>query len=337
MLDADVIIIGGGLAGLVAATELTDAGKKVILVDQEPRHSLGGQAFWSLGGLFLVDSPQQRRLGIKDSHALAWQDWMGAAAFDRADDYWPKRWAEAYVAFASGEKRSWLRAMGHRLFPIVGWAERGGGNATGHGNSVPRFHLTWGAGPGVVEPFARKALDAEQQGRLEFRFRHRVDGLLKTGHIVTGVQGAILERSDMQRGASTSRLQVGDFELRAQAVVVASGGIGGNHELVRKNWPARLGEPPKFMVSGVPAHVDGRMIVITEAAGGRVINRDRMWHYVEGLKNWNPIWPIYGIRIPAGPLLDVVRRAWQSPAGSVLSRLRHARDIGAPQVDGLRL
>ena len=301
MLDADVIIIGGGLAGLVAATELTDAGKKVIVVDQEPRHSLGGQAFWSLGGLFLVDSSEQRRLGIKDSHALAWQDWRGAAAFDRADDYWPKRWAEAYVAFASGEKRSWLRAMGHRLFPIVGWAERGGGNATSHGNSVPRFHLTWGAGPGVVEPFARKALDAEQRGRLEFRFRHRVDGLLKTGHIVTGVQGAILERSDMQRGASTSRLQVGDFELRAQAVVVASGGIGGNHELVRKNWPARLGEPPKFMVSGVPAHVDGRMIVITEAAGGRVINRDRMWHYVEGLRNWNPIWPIHGIRILPGP------------------------------------
>ena len=262
---------------------------------------------------------------------------MGAAAFDRADDYWPKRWAEAYVAFASGEKRSWLRAIGHRLFPIVGWAERGGGNATGHGNSVPRFHLTWGAGPGVVEPFARKALDAEQRGRLDFRFRHRVDGLLKEGHIVTGVQGAILERSEMQRGASTSRLQVGDFELRAQAVVVASGGIGGNHELVRKNWPARLGEPPKFMVSGVPAHVDGRMIVITEAAGGRVVNRDRMWHYVEGLRNWNPIWPIYGIRILPGPSSMLVRRAWQSPAGSVVSRLRHARDIGAPQVDGLRL
>lgn len=301
MLDADVIIIGSGLAGLAAATELTDARKKVIVVDQEPRQSLGGQAFWSLGGLFLVDSPEQRRLGIKDSHALAWQDWMGAAGFDSADDHWPRRWAEAYVAFAAGEKRSWLRAMGHRFFPIVGWAERGGGNATGHGNSVPRFHLTWGTGPGVVEPFALRALDAERRGRLEFRFRHRVDRLLKIGNAIVGVHGAVLEPSEALRGESTSRVQVGDFELRASAVIVASGGIGGNHELVRKNWPERLGKPPKRMLSGVPAHVDGRMIAITEAAGGRLINRDRMWHYVEGLKNWNPIWPDHGIRILPGP------------------------------------
>lgn len=299
--DADVIVVGGGLAGLVAATEIADAGKRVILLDQEGEQNLGGQAFWSFGGLFLVDSPEQRRLGIKDSHDLALQDWMGTAGFDRDDDLWPKKWAEAYVAFAAGEKRDWLRAMGHRIFPVVGWAERGGYDAMGHGNSVPRFHVTWGTGPGIVEPFERRAREANKAGKIIFKFRHRVDALIVTNGTVEGVSGAILEPDAVERGKSSSRKVVGDFTLRAQAVIVASGGIGGNHDLVRQNWPKRLGTPPKFMISGVPEHVDGRMIGITEAAGARLINRDRMWHYVEGIRNWSPIWPRHGIRILPGP------------------------------------
>ncbi|MHC2465948.1 FAD-binding dehydrogenase [Bradyrhizobium embrapense] len=299
--DADVIVIGAGLAGLVAATEIADAGKRVIVLDQEGEQSIGGQAFWSFGGLFLVDSPEQRRLGIKDSAELALQDWMGTAGFDREEDHWPRKWAEAYVAFAAGEKRDWLRAMGHRIFPVVGWAERGGYDAMGHGNSVPRFHVTWGTGPGIVEPFDRRAREAAGNGQLVFKFRHRVDALNISNGTVDGVSGAILEPSGVERGKSSSRNVVGDFSLRAQAVIVASGGIGGNHDLVRQNWPKRLGDPPKFMISGVPEHVDGRMIGITEQAGGRLINRDRMWHYVEGIRNWNPIWPRHGIRILPGP------------------------------------
>jgi uncharacterized protein len=299
--DADVIVVGGGLAGLVAATEIADAGKRVIVVEQEGEQSLGGQAFWSLGGLFLVDTPEQRRLGIKDSFDLALQDWMGSAGFDRDEDLWPKRWAEAYVAFAAGEKRGWLRAMGHRIFPVVGWAERGGYDAMSHGNSVPRFHVSWGTGPGVVEPFERRAREAQANGHLTFRFRHRVDALTVTNGAVDGVSGSILEPDEIERGKSSSRKIIGDFQLQAQAVIVASGGIGGNHELVRRNWPKRLGDAPKSMISGVPEHVDGRMIGITEAAGARLINRDRMWHYVEGIRNWNPIWPRHGIRILPGP------------------------------------
>src|SRR3954467_15299359 len=297
MADADVIVVGGGLSGLVAATEIADAGKRVIVVDQEGEQSLGGQAFWSFGGLFLVDSPEQRRLGIKDSYDLALQDWMGTAGFDHDDDLWPKRWAEAYVAFAAGEKRDWLRAMGHRFFRWVGGAERGGYDAMSHGNSVPRFHVTWGTGPGIVEPFERRAREAQKNGRLTFRFRHRVDTLVMTNGTVEGVAGAVLEPDSVERGKSSSRKAIGDFTLRAQAVVVASGGIGGNHDMVRQNWPKRLGEPPKFMISGVPEHVDGHMIGITEAAGARLINRGRMWHYVEGIRNWSPIWPRHGIRI----------------------------------------
>jgi predicted oxidoreductase len=299
--DADAIIVGAGLAGLVAAAELIEAGRTIIIVDQEPEQSLGGQAFWSLGGIFLVDSPEQRRMGIRDSHALALEDWMGTAAFDRDEDFWPRRWAEAYVAFAAGEKRSWLRERGLRFFPVVGWAERGGGNATGHGNSVPRFHLTWGTGPGVIEPFVKQVRQGAEQGLVTFKFRHRVNALTKSGAAVDGISGDILAPSNIERGRKSSRDVVGAFELRAQSVIVASGGIGANHDLVRANWPARLGRSPQRMITGVPDHVDGRMLAITEAAGGTVINRDRMWHYVEGIKNWNPIWTDHAIRILPGP------------------------------------
>ncbi|GHE49041.1 FAD-binding dehydrogenase [Camelimonas fluminis] len=301
MADADAIVVGAGLAGLVAATELADAGKRVIVLDQESRQNLGGQAFWSLGGLFLVDTPEQRRLGVRDSLELAWADWLGSAGFDRDEDHWPRRWAESYVAWAAGEKRAWLRAMGHRIFPIVGWAERGGASALGHGNSVPRFHVTWGTGPGVVELFTRRALVAESSGLIRFCFRHRVDGLIRSGGAVTGVSGVALADDDGPRGVSSNRDITGDFAFSAPSVIVASGGIGGNPELVRKAWPARLGAPPARMVVGVPAHVDGRMLGVAEAAGGRLINGDRMWHYVEGLQNWDSIWPDHGIRILPGP------------------------------------
>ncbi|MGP4671635.1 FAD-binding dehydrogenase [Agrobacterium salinitolerans] len=298
----DVIVVGAGLAGLVSATEAAERGFSVCVLDQEGEQNLGGQAFWSLGGLFFVDSPEQRRMRVRDSLDLARQDWLGSAGFDRPEDYWPRRWAEAYLDFAAGEKREWLHRMGMRWFPVVGWAERGGSLAHGHGNSVPRFHVTWGTGPGVLAPFIEKAKAMAETGRLTFRFRHRVDRLEIADRRVTGVSGAILASDPVQRGQESSREQQGDFTLSAAAVIVSSGGIGGNQELVRRNWPVeRLGEPPASMVCGVPAHVDGRMIAITETAGGAVINRDRMWHYTEGVKNHDPIWPDHGIRILPGP------------------------------------
>jgi predicted oxidoreductase len=302
-MEVDAIVVGAGLAGLVAAAEIADAGKKVLLLDQEPESSLGGQAWWSFGGLFLVDSPEQRRLRIKDSKALAWQDWLGAAGFDRDEDedYWGRKWAEAYVDFASGEKRAWLHAMGVRFFPIVGWAERGGYLAEGHGNSVPRFHIVWGTGPGIVEPFERRVRAHMASGTITYLPRQRVDNLLRSNGAVIGVEGAVLAPSTAARGEASSREEVGRFEYRAQAVLVSSGGIGANHELVRQNWPSRLGTPPGDMLSGVPAHVDGRMLAITEEAGGRIVNRDRMWHYTEGIKNWDPVWHKHGIRILPGP------------------------------------
>ncbi|MBN0043837.1 FAD-binding dehydrogenase [Streptomyces actuosus] len=302
-MDADVIVVGAGLAGLVAAHELTSRGHRVALVDQENAANLGGQAFWSFGGLFLVDSPEQRRLGVKDSFDLAWNDWQGSAQFDRLDDEdsWAVRWARAYVEWAAGEKRTWLDGQGIKLLPTVGWAERGDLRADGHGNSVPRFHIAWGTGTGVVEPFAERALQAARDGLLTFHHRHRVDGLVVEGGTARGVRGTVLAADDAPRGAASNRDAVGEFELTAQAVIVTTGGIGADHDIVRRHWPERLGTPPARMVTGVPAYVDGRMLDISAEAGARLVNRDRMWHYTEGLQNWNPIWPGHGIRILPGP------------------------------------
>jgi hypothetical protein len=335
-LKYDVIVVGAGLAGLVATAEIADQGKKVLLLDQEPESSFGGQAWWSFGGLFLVDSPEQRMMGVKDSKELAWQDWMGTAGFDRDDDedYWAKKWAEAYIDFASGEKRAWLHEMGVRIFPVVGWAERGGYLAEGHGNSVPRFHITWGTGPGLVEPFERRLREHMENELVDYLPRHRVDQLISINGAITGVTGSVLEPSIARRGEDSSRKVVGSFEYEAEAVLISSGGIGANFELIRKNWPERLGKPPEKMISGVPAHVDGRMLGITEDAGGRIVNRDRMWHYTEGIKNWHPVWNKHGIRILPGPSsvwLDATGKRFPAPnfpGFDTLGTLKAIQDTG---------
>lgn len=302
-MEFDVIVVGAGLAGLVTISEIIRSGKRVLLLDQEPEASFGGQAWWSFGGLFLVNSPEQRRMGIRDSRELAWQDWQASAGFDREndEDRYGRQWAEAYVNFASSEKRAWLHSLGIRFFPVVGWAERGGYTAEGHGNSVPRFHVVWGTGPAIVQPFESMVRSGIQKGLVSYHPRHQVDELVSREGAVVGVRGSVLGPSDAKRGEPSGRQVVGQFEYNAPIVVVSSGGIGGNHELIRQNWPSRLGPPPKTMLSGVPFHVDGRMLSIAEQAGGRIVNRDRMWHYTEGIKNWNPVWDKHGIRILPGP------------------------------------
>ncbi|PNY26835.1 Fad-containing protein [Tolypocladium capitatum] len=301
-----VIIVGAGLAGLVAGFELAQRNVPTLFLDQENANNLGGQAFWSLGGLFVVDSSEQRRMGIKDSREQAMRDWHGSARFDREDeDFWPRQWAKAFVDFATDEMEDYVKARGLGFMANVGWAERGDGTADGHGNSVPRFHLTWGTGPEVVRVFAEPVKKAAEKGLVEFKFRHVVDELLldeSTGRAV-GVRGRVLEDEDAPRGVKSSRTDVGRFEIHGAAVLVSSGGIGGNVDAVKAAWPVQRMGPkvPDHFVVGVPAHVDGRMIGIAESAGARVINRDRMWHYTEGLQNWNPIWPGHGIRVLPAP------------------------------------
>ena len=330
----DVIIVGTGLAGLTAAMEITGAGKKVLLLDQETEQNIGGQAFWSFGGLFLINSPQQRKMGIKDSYELALQDWKGTAGFDRPEDYWPRKWAEAYLKFAAYEKYAYVSKLGIKFMFMVGWAERGDGSATGHGNSVPRFHVSWGTGTGVVKPFVDKAYEAKRKGLLQMKFRHRVTELIIENGKTKGLRGDILENDDKERGAATNRNVISQFEYHACHVIIASGGIGANHELVRRNWPERLGKAPENMVCGVPAYVDGKMIGIAENSGAHIINPDRMWHYTEGIQNWNPIWPKHGIRILPGPSslwFDARGNRFPAPflpGFDTLGTLKHIQETG---------
>ncbi|WP_404313144.1 FAD-binding dehydrogenase [Agrococcus terreus] len=331
----DVVVIGAGLAGLVAACEALDRGRTVRIVEQEGRRSIGGQAWWSFGGLLLVDSPEQRRLGIRDSVGLARDDWMRSAGFDAEGDEHGRRWAEAYLDFAHRELRPWLRELGVRLFPVVGHAERGARTPGGHGNTVPRFHIVWGTGPGLVAPFTRRLRDAVADGRAKLSFRHRAERLLVEDGRVVGVAGDRLADDVTVRGEPSSREVVGSFDLRAESVVVATGGIGGELDRVRSLWPERLGPPPREALRGVPAHVDGSGLGLAEAAGAALVHGDRMWHYTEGIANWDPVWPGHGIRILPGPSsvwLDHRGHRLPSPnypGFDTLTTLAHLRSVGA--------
>jgi hypothetical protein len=331
-MDADVVVVGAGLAGLVTTAELAAAGRSVVLLDAEPVQSLGGQAHWSLGGLFLVDSPEQRRMRIRDSADLALADWLGSAAFDRPEDYWPRRWAEAFVDFAAGEQRSWLHDLGVHWFPPVQWAERGGYLAPGHGNTVPRFHVTWGTGPAVLQPFVRRVLKSHH---VRLRNRHRVT-LLEPGPAGVTVSGDVLAPSDVPRGVVSGRERVGSFSFTAQAAVVASGGIGGNLDLVRRNWPRDGADPPADLLCGVPDYVDGSGLEVARRAGARLINSDRMWHYPEGIINHAPSWSHHGVRILPGPSalwLDARGRRFPAPlfpGFDSLGAVRHVAASGYP-------
>ena len=183
----------------------------MLVVDQENRHNLGGQAFWSLGGLFFVDSPEQRRIGIKDSPELAWQDWMGSAQFDRlgdgttagrGEDHWPRQWAQAYVDFAAGEKRDYLHDLG---LQVAARSSAGPSAATAARSATatrcPRFHLTWGTGPEVVRIFAEPVERGEAAGSSRFAFRHQVDELVVEDGAVVGVRGTVLAADDSERAA----------------------------------------------------------------------------------------------------------------------------------------
>ena len=335
-MDADVVVIGAGLSGLVATAELADAGRRVLLLDQQPEQDFGGQAHWSFGGLFLVNSPEQRRMGIKDSPELALQDWLGTAGFDREDDHWPRQWAHAYVDFAAGEKRSWLHAQGMRWFPVVGWAERGGYGAIGHGNSVPRFHVTWGTGPGVLAPFVRRVQEAIAKGLVDYRPRHRVEELVLSGGAVTGVRGAVLAPDDAERGAAHERRRGRRFR--------AVGAGRRRHQRRHRRQPRpRARELARAPRRAADAHAVRRPRARRrpDAAGGA--GRRRARHPprpdVALRRGHQELGPDLGAARhphPAGAELAVARRDRQAPAGTAVPRLRHPRHARAPAHDRSR-
>jgi predicted oxidoreductase len=280
--EAEVVVIGGGLAGMVTALELLDAGKRVVMLEAATRDRFGGLALWSFGGMFFVDSPEQRKNGIKDSVDLAMSDWVRYGELD-PDDIWPYRWAEAYVNRCTEEVRDWLSARDVSFFRAVNWTERG---YYVPGNSVPRFHIVWGTGEGIIVALIPYLEAHEKTGRLQLHFNHRVDGLTQEGGRVVGCHGT--------SGGKT-------FEARGDAVVIAAGGIAGDHDKVREVWPRdQLGDPPESMLNGSIPEADGRLLDRAQELGANVTHLEKMWNYAAGVRHWAPEFPNYGLSLVPG-------------------------------------
>src|SRR3954452_15791404 len=270
----DVVVVGAGIAGLVTTLELLEHGRDVLLLDRCKPEEVGGLAREAFGGMFMVDTPEQRRSGIEDSVELATDDWMRMAAFEPEDEI-PRRWAEEYVKRARDEVGGWLKRHGVRFFPVVNWAERG---VYGEGNSVPRFHLTWGCGKGLVDAVWESIGAHPRRSALEVRFGEVASGLIEEGGRVTGVR-------------------VGDASLGAEDVVVAAGWTGGNLDIVRRNGPADLGSPPKDILMGSHYYADGAMHEEVERLGGNVTHLDRMWNYADAVRHPKPARPLHGLNL----------------------------------------
>jgi uncharacterized protein len=312
----DAIVVGAGLAGLVSTLELLRTGHTVLLLDRCRPEEIGGLAREAFGGMFMVDSPEQRRSKIPDSERLALEDWLRIAEFD-PEDVWPRRWAEQYVTRARDDVGAWLRELGVRFFPVVNWAERGN---FGDGNSVPRFHLTWGTGKALVQAVWGAIEAHPRRAALDLRLRSRVSGLIveegravgcrvvperapprargeaaKTEHTTPPTTAEDAGAQDPDGGGS----EQDEIELRAGgAVVLACGGIGGNLEIVRREWPTeRLGPAPEKLLMGSHYYADGALHEEVRRLGGNVTHLSRMWNYADAVRHPKPQREGHGLKL----------------------------------------
>lgn len=305
--QADVVIAGAGLAGLVAALELLDSGHSVVLLDRGPKRGLGGLARWAFGGIFIVGSPEQRRAGIHDSVELATRDWMAYGELDPGDT-WPRLWAEAYVNESRAAVYDWLRARQVKFFPVVHWVERG---LHGPGNSVPRFHMVWGTGHRLVQALLDHLETHPNKDRLLMLFGHRVTELVDEGGGIRGCAG-VVEKT----GEGGINVESGAFEARGDCVVLASGGITGNVDLVRRVWDRSWCEPPEVLLNGSHPAADGALHEVVERHGANVTHLEKMWLYAGGVRHWKPEFPDHGLSLV--------------PPKSALWVDRHGRRLGPP-------
>ncbi|QTD43983.1 FAD-binding dehydrogenase [Ottowia testudinis] len=293
--QSEVIIIGGGLAGIVCALQLLDAGRRVLLLDRDAPEHFGGLAKESFGGLLIVDTPLQRRQKLKDSPDLALQDWLAFGAFDAASAqpghpfYWPRQWAEHYVGDSLQHLYHWLTARGVGFLPLPLWVERGmgpGASGAARGNSVPRWHVVWGTGQGLVGALLRQLERHPQRDHLTLKFGHRVEGLLTTGGAVTGCHGHT--EGDAPEA----------FEAHAPQVVIAAGGInGGDLGLVRQHWHADWGQVPESLLNGSHQFADGTLHRAAQGVGGQVTHLQNQWNYAAGIAHWRPRKPRHGLSL----------------------------------------
>ena len=278
--DCDVIVVGGGLAGICAAIELLDRGLMVTILDRDCEQHFGGLAKESFGGIFVVGSPEQKRVGAIDSAELALADWNSFAEFG-PDDVWPKRWAEAFVHRSLDDIYRWLRLRGVSFLPIPHWAERGQFTP---GNSVPRFHVVWGTGRELVLQLSRRLMHHPRRDKLQIRYGHRVDAITTTGRAISGCHG--VTEAD---GAT--------FAGKSGCVLVTAGGINGNLDLVRRNWHRDWGSPPDTILNGSHIFADGRMHDAVRRVGGNITHLDNMWNYAAGVHHPRPRKPYHGLSL----------------------------------------
>lgn len=276
---ADVLVIGGGLAGLVVALECLEAGQSVIVVDRDTPERLGGLARWAFGGMALVDTPLQRRMRIPDSPERALADWLRFGELG-PDEVWPRRWAAYYVEHCRAEVYDWLIALGLKFMPAVNWVERG---HWGEGNSVPRYHILWGTARALTLRLIEALRRAGSGGRLTLLSGHRVLALETAA-------GAL--RGAVARDESTGQ----EWPLRAGAVVLATGGLNGSHEQVRANWPQDRPLPAGFL-NGAHPFADGSMHQAAETLGAQITHAGDMWNYAAGIPHPQPHFPGHGLSL----------------------------------------
>ena len=277
---SEVIVIGAGIAGIVCALELLEQGRRVLLLDRDQPEKLGGLARESMGGMFAVDTPEQRRAGARDSVELALADWHSFAEF-APQAQWPRRWAQAYVTHCTEHMYWWLRGKGVKYFPVPHWVERGQFTP---GNSVPRFHLVWGVGEGLMNVLIGHLQQHLDSDRLTLRFGQRVQALLSQNGAVVGCQGF-------------GQLDGKPFEEYAGVVVIAAGGINGSIERVRENWHAHWQPPPAIILNGSHQYADGRLHDAAQAAGAQITHLDKMWNYAAGVHHYASSKPHAGLSL----------------------------------------
>lgn len=277
---ADCIIIGGGISGIVTALELLDSNAKIVLFDRDDPENFGGLAKESFGGLFFVDSPSQRKAGIRDSIELAKSNWYSFAEFDE-NDVLPKLWADNFIENCTAEVYQWLKQKGVGFFPVVHWVERGWHQP---GNSVPRFHMVWGTGNELIKMLSERLNQHPSRNNLSIHFNSRITGLDISNGLAKGVSGV-----DESSGE--------EFAGIAPHIVISAGGIGGNIELIKKTWGPTVGGAPEKMLNGSHRYALGDMHHEVLVKRGNVTNLEKMWHYAAGIHHPNPDKKDHGLSI----------------------------------------
>jgi predicted oxidoreductase len=264
---AEVAIAGAGLAGIVTAYELLTAGRRVLFIDKDRPENFGGLAKQSFGGVHMIDTPHQRRLKIKDSPELAWHDWQSVAGYEPADE-WPRRWGQFYCGNSCEYIWEFLSSKGVKFLPLVNWAERG---IYGPGNTVPRWHITWGTGYEIIARLLAALESHPKRANLEFAFDTEISAIETANGRATGLRGR-----NMKTGEQVT--------ISSEHAVIASGGIcGGDLTRLRANWHKPWGDPPQKLLNGAHDFGDGLLHEGVAAAGGALTHLDLHWHYAAGV------------------------------------------------------